>query len=186
MNGILKDELQTQGRYSNILAKALFPLLLLGVVSCDTERYTTLQEEAKSGYAVTGKQAVNTNIITGYERVFEGSDKVTIRNLNSSDKNLSYLLDGLVVKLDLNSMTAEFLNEKEEGYIKFDLVKGKDGVLTLIQTDMYYPETNKKVPRWLCAAGCVATGFGISLWDGPAPLMDIAAAAYTYSCAKSC
>lgn len=36
------------------------------------------------------------------------------------------------------------------------------------------------------AAGCVATGLWISSWDGPAPLMDIAVASYTYSCAKSC
>ena len=40
--------------------------------------------------------------------------------------------------------------------------------------------------EWVCAAGCVATGFGMAMLDGPAPIMDAAAALYVYTCSVDC
>ncbi|WP_143154012.1 hypothetical protein [Cruoricaptor ignavus] len=69
--------------------------------------------------------------------------------------------------------------------IEFDLIENENSTLSLSG----YTAKNglsDRTPRWLCGASCVGQGFLISLWDGPAPLMDIAAAAYTYACARDC
>ena len=40
--------------------------------------------------------------------------------------------------------------------------------------------------RWGCGASCVAGGLTWALIDGPSPIMDMAAIASTYLCAKRC
>ncbi|WP_392437254.1 hypothetical protein ACF3N7_00005 [Cruoricaptor ignavus] len=105
--------------------------------------------------------------------------------MTSSDENLSGMLEGLIVSVDLDAMKATFTNENEAGSIEFDLIENENSTLSLSG----YTAKNglsDRTPRWLCGASCVGQGFLISLWDGPAPLMDIAAAAYTYACARDC
>lgn len=105
--------------------------------------------------------------------------------MTSSDENLNSILEGLIVSVDLDSMKATFTNENEVGAIEFDLIENENGTLSLSGYTAK-KSLNAKTPRWLCGASCVGQGFLISLWDGPAPLMDIAAAAYTYACASEC
>lgn len=131
------------------------------------------------------------NLITSFNKSSttsknsDASEIFVFSEMTSSDENLSSMLEGLIVSVDLDSMKATFTNQNEAGAIEFDLVANENGTFSLSG----YTEkgvTTKKIPRWLCGASCVGQGFMISLWDGPAPLMDIAAAAYTYACASDC
>lgn len=96
------------------------------------------------------------------------------------------MLEDLIVSVDLDAMKATFTNENEAGSIEFDLIENENSTLSLSGYTAKKNGLSDRTPRWLCGASCVGQGFLISLWDGPAPLMDIAAAAYTYACARDC
>lgn len=133
---------------------------------------------------------ISENLITSFNKSSttsknsNASEVFVFSEMTSSNENLSSMLDGLIVSIDLDSMKATFTNENESGAIEFDLIENENGTLSL--SGYTAKSSSARMPGWLCGASCVAQGFAISLWDGPAPLMDIAAAAYTYACASDC
>ncbi len=108
---------------------------------------------------------------------------------NNDDFNESFLV-GLVAEVNVTDRTVTFSKEGEDGVLIYKLIrKGNLYVMELVNDNSFYQKNtylNKSVPKWICGAGCVSVGFAWSLLDGPAPLMDLAAIAYTYSCASDC
>ncbi|SZD73877.1 Uncharacterised protein [Candidatus Ornithobacterium hominis] len=135
---------------------------------------------------------INENLITSFNkssttsRNSDVSEVIVFSDMTSSDENLSGMLEGLIVSVDLDAMKATFTNENEAGSIEFDLIENENSTLSLSGYTAKKNGLSDRTPRWLCGASCVGQGFLISLWDGPAPLMDIAAAAYTYAYASDC
>lgn len=170
------------------MKKVSFTLLLSVFLSssCSEDRDLSLskaQLSEDSNKTITyGKAGIN-NILTSYD-LTEGEENIFQINSIGSDVNedVNELFEGLVVTVNLEEMKAYIVHEYEEGEIQYDLDYKEDGSLGLTNPQVF----SKTNPRWLCAAGCVAQGFAISLWDGPAPFMDLAAAAYTLVCAKDC
>ncbi|TYB71842.1 hypothetical protein ES676_11895 [Bizionia saleffrena] len=80
---------------------------------------------------------------------------------------------------DAENKTGYFTKDKEVGRAPFYLI------LTDEASQVYGIHLSK-LPGWLCTSKCVLDGFAMSLLDGPAPIMDSAAALYTYVCVKNC
>lgn len=111
-----------------------------------------------------------------------------ISKMRSSNKNLDILLSSLVITVDIANKKAVFTKENENGSIEYLLIEKGNNLFGLI-----FANSNQKNhlrttgwQEWVCAAGCVATGFSMSLLDGPAPIMDAAAALYVYTCTIDC
>ncbi|AYO58666.1 hypothetical protein CO230_11390 [Chryseobacterium sp. 6424] len=159
--------------------------MLLGSVSITLNSCSERQEIIENA---------NENLITNFKKQVvsstgKNSSNVVFSDMRSTDEFLNSKIDGLIVEFDLENRKAYFTNEFEDGKISFDLQKDSNDVFRLENAVTTLPQNSngrEKLPSWLCGASCVAQGFGISLWDGPAPFMDVAAAAYTYVCAKDC
>lgn len=166
--------------------KLLSLVVGLVLVSCN-------QAERDEQSFEVGKTGNSKSIITSFSKssntISKGdSGLVVFTDIQSSNEQLNEKFEGLVVKVDLNSNKAIFTHESEEGSLEFNLIKSDNDILYLDLYNEVVPTslTSKKIPKWLCGAKCVGEGFLISLWDGPAPLMDIAAASYTLACSLDC
>lgn len=131
------------------------------------------------------------NIINSFSRNNnlnqKNSDGIyTIENIITTDNDVNMLLKGLVMTVDIINKRGYFTKNNEIGSVAFNLII-KDEVSQVYELQLIENNENfAKVPRWLCVSQCVLVGFEMSLLDGPAPLMDLAAAFYVTACVQDC
>ena len=111
-----------------------------------------------------------------------------IENIISTDNDINLQLEGLVITVDSDNKKGYFTKDNEAGSIPFNLII-KDESSQVFEIQLVENKDSKsfaKLPIWLCATRCVLNGFAMSLLDGPAPIMDIAAAFYVVACSGDC
>ena len=140
----------------------------------------------------TNEVSASTNQITSFKstRLSESNGKsgqeiYLMENMISTYVNFNNdLLNNLVAKINMTNKTVELSQAGSDEVVIFNLVK-VNNIYKMEYANMKMGST-KRLPRWTCVALCAGQGFGWAMLDGPSPLMDIAAIAVTYSCAKDC
>jgi len=110
---------------------------------------------------------------------------IEFSNIKTANENYNAIMNGLEITIDLNSKTATVIKEGEIGTITYDLVENKSGFLSF-KEKVQTADSQARLPRWLCGAGCALGGFAISMGDGPAPFADMYAIGFTIECASGC
>ena len=162
-------------------------ILLGSLVSCNDD-LTSSENEIQNTITSFSRTKSSTLLSDNNKMNDNNSSIYVISKMRSSDKNLDAALVGLIITVDLVNKKAIFTKENENGSVEYLLVERESNLfgLKLANINQNTQLRSAGWEEWVCAAGCVATGLGMSLLDGPAPIMDAAAALYVYTCTVDC
>lgn len=169
---------------NKFMKKIYYAILALTItstisISCTKDENTT--EVSKPTNQITSFKSTKLSESNGKS----DQDIYLIENMISTNTNFNNdLLNNLVAKVNMTNKTVELSQKGSDDVVVFNLVK-VNSIYKMEYANMKM-RSNMKLPRWTCVALCAGQGFGWAMLDGPSPLMDIAAIAVTYSCAKDC
>ena len=178
-------------------------LLAVGVtsVSCNRDDNENVEKNVNvfdstktNGIVSYTKSTSSINNSYGSLQTKEGSEVIIFSNIKTIDENVNEQMEGLIVEIDLKNSKAYFKHRNHNEVMTYDLKKQENGTLKMVKSieqnieiaSNEYRENSSRWSRWGCGASCVASGLTWALIDGPSPIMDMAAIASTYLCAKRC
>lgn len=162
-------------------------ILLGSLVSCDED--VSSEENQIQNTITSFSRTEISNLSSDNKKSNDDKSSIyVISKMRSSDKSLDVALVGLIITVDLVNKKAIFTKENEIGSITYLLVERESNLFGLKLAEINQNNNLRSAgwEEWVCAAGCVAEGFAMSLLDGPAPIMDAAAALYVYVCTAEC
>ncbi|APD05901.1 hypothetical protein UJ101_00349 [Flavobacteriaceae bacterium UJ101] len=191
-------------------------LSLLNLNYSCSEDENVLQTNSSNAIVNFEKTIVSNNVGNSSRRasggdIDEGDMIYQISNIVTDNEEYNDIVHDMVYEVNLDLMEVKVSISNYEGFKKYDLVLNSEGLYDMIEKELVntssrrgidtlygggkgegdkttdnQDQINWEVPGWLCAVGCGASAFAMSLADGPAPVADAIAIGYAIQCGSEC